>query len=203
MAGSVMNRINIAFRKFELTIQTIFGHGFPPGISPCVIECNSVLNEPKPVNHLGSQSLKEILENGILWAVPKKRRSLEKRLQRKHGIMHYQFKPSLPKKILMCPNCGHNYEPGRLCGHCYEKIKIETKEMQEAIQKELDLSPVEKDVIVLYDGERDAKTEKFWKNQRIVELPKKRPSWFHRSLLEPTTEESTSDKKDIKPTHLV
>lgn len=35
--------------------------------------------------------------------------------------------------------------------------------MQEAIQKELDLSPVEKDVIVLYDGERDAKTEKFWK----------------------------------------
>lgn len=86
------------------------------GISPCVIECNNVLNEPKPVSHLGSQFLKEIFENGILWAVPKKRRTLEKRLQRKHGLMHYQFKPSLPKKILMCPNCGHNYEPGRLCG---------------------------------------------------------------------------------------
>lgn len=40
-------------------------------------------------------------------------------------------------------------------------------------------------------------------NQRIVELPKKRPSWFHQSLLEPTTEESNSNNKDVNPTHLV
>lgn len=35
--------------------------------------------------------------------------------------------------------------------------------MQKAIQNELGLSPVEKDVIVLYDGERDAQTNDFWK----------------------------------------
>lgn len=55
-------------------------------------------------------------------------------------------------------------------GHCYEKVKIETKEMQQAIQKELGLSPVEKDVIVLYDGERDEKTDEFWKVLQIYLL---------------------------------
>lgn len=48
-------------------------------------------------------------------------------------------------------------------GHCYEKVKLETKEMQDVIQKELGLSPVEQDVIVLYDGEKDNKTTEFWK----------------------------------------
>lgn len=98
--------------------------------------------------------------------------------------------------------------------------------MQNAIQKELGLSPVEENVIVLYDGEKDQKTDEFWKvlkllyiyiiiilwsinfkftysiqNQRIVEMPKKRPAWFHRNLLEPTTQEP-SDKTDVKPTSL-
>jgi len=54
-----------------------------------------------------------------------------------------------------------------IIGHCYEKIKIETKEMQNAIQKELGLNPVEKDVIVLYDGERDDKTDEYWKVLQI------------------------------------
>lgn len=53
--------------------------------------------------------------------------------------------------------------PFHYAGHCYEKVKIETKEMQEVIKKELGISPVEQDVIVLYDGEKDEKTEEFWK----------------------------------------
>jgi len=39
--------------------------------------------------------------------------------------------------------------------------------MQAAIQKELGLNPVEKDVIVLYDGERDDKTDEYWKVLQI------------------------------------
>jgi len=35
--------------------------------------------------------------------------------------------------------------------------------MQDAIQKELGLSPVEQNVIVLYDGEKESKTDDFWK----------------------------------------
>lgn len=194
-----MNRLSLAFQKLELAVQTIFGRGFPPG-SLCAIDCNSFPNESKS-RSLGGNSLKEIFD-GILWAVPKHRRSLEARLKRRFGVMKYVWKPPIAKtNILVCTNCGYHYQAGRLCGHCYEKVKLETKEMQEAIQKELSLNPVEENVIVLYSGEKESKADNFWKNQRIVELPKKRPSWFHQNLLEPTTQEP-SDKKDVKPTHL-
>lgn len=42
--------------------------------------------------------------------------------------------------------------------------------MQDAIQKELGLSPVEENVIVLYDGEKDLKTDEFWKVLKIYAL---------------------------------
>lgn len=48
-------------------------------------------------------------------------------------------------------------------GNCYEKVKLETREMQDAIQKELGLNPVEKNVIVLYEGEKESKPVDFWK----------------------------------------
>lgn len=35
--------------------------------------------------------------------------------------------------------------------------------MQDAIQQELELSPIEEDVIVIYEGEKDGKTDDFWK----------------------------------------
>jgi len=55
-------------------------------------------------------------------------------------------------------------------GHCYEKVKLETKEMQDAIQKELGLSAVEENVIVLYDGEKESKTDDFWKVLKVYLL---------------------------------
>lgn len=62
--------------------------------------------------------------------------------------------------------CLSNYH----VGHCYEKVKLETKEMQDAIQKELGLSPVEENVIVLYDGEKESKTDDFWKVLKVYAL---------------------------------
>lgn len=38
--------------------------------------------------------------------------------------------------------------------NCYKKIQDETKLMQEQIVNDLGLSPADKDVIVLYDGEK-------------------------------------------------
>lgn len=35
--------------------------------------------------------------------------------------------------------------------------------MQQAIQNELKLSPVDKEVVVLYEGEANGKPEEFWK----------------------------------------
>lgn len=41
-----------------------------------------------------------------------------------------------------------------IAAHCYEKVRVETELMQEKIQKELGLNPVDQEVIVLYDGEK-------------------------------------------------
>lgn len=48
-------------------------------------------------------------------------------------------------------------------GHCYNKVKAETEEMQNAIEEGLGLNPVDKDVVVLYDGEKSDKIDEYWK----------------------------------------
>lgn len=37
--------------------------------------------------------------------------------------------------------------------NCYKKVEQETKEIQAKIQEKLGSNPIDKDVIVLYDGE--------------------------------------------------
>lgn len=73
--------------------------------------------------------------------------------------------------------------------------------MQKVIVDTLSLKPVEKEVVVLYEGETQSNLKDYWKGQRIIELPKKRPAWFHSNLLQPTTEEP-STSKDVKPIDL-
>nr|XP_031829442.1 39S ribosomal protein L32, mitochondrial [Nomia melanderi] len=196
MAGGLLKRLSHAFKVFDEAVDIILGRGFPPG-SLCVIDCNNIINRSHPTN-LPERSLKDILNDSFLWAVPKKRRTIEKRLNRRFGWPNYIWKPHVPKtNILMCRRCGHHYEAGLLCGYCYEIVKTETKEMMEAIKKELGIEPVEQNVIVLYEGEKEKLKEEFWKTQRIVELPKKRPEWFNSNLLQPTMQEP-SEEKDVK-----
>ncbi|KAF7401702.1 hypothetical protein HZH68_007522 [Vespula germanica] len=199
MAVSMVRRLTSAFRKIEQALNIIFNRKFPPE-ALYAIDCNG-LNLPCNVNNRGRFSLKDIIGDGFLWGVPTVRRTIEKRMSRRFGNPKYNWKPPVPKtNLLMCPNCGSHHEAGLLCGYCYEKVKIETKEMQDVIQQKLGLSAVEEDVIVIYEGENN-KTEEFWKNQKVIEMPKKRPEWFHKNLLEPSTVEP-SDSKDIKPPQL-
>ncbi|XP_063218092.1 large ribosomal subunit protein bL32m [Bacillus rossius redtenbacheri] len=152
----------------------------------------------------GSQDcqLPNVWEDGMLWAVPKSRRSVEKRLKRKFGHPDYVYKLLQPKRnLLVCSNCGHHHEAGVLCPHCYEKIRLETEAMQTKIEAELGLSPVEQEVIVLYEGEAEAEPNEFWKGKRIVEMDKPRPSWFSKNLLQKTTT-PPSDSSDVKPSEL-
>lgn len=54
---------------------------------------------------------------GFLWAVPKNRRTIEKRWKRKYGSPDYKLKILTPKlNLLVCNNCGHYHESGVLCG---------------------------------------------------------------------------------------
>lgn len=84
---------------------------------------------------------------------------------------------------------------------CYKKVIDETKAMQEAIQNELKLEPVENEVVVLYEGEKDTKSDEFWKGKRIVEMKKPRPQWFSDNLLQKTTQKEATTS-EVKPTEL-
>lgn len=84
---------------------------------------------------------------------------------------------------------------------CYKKVLDETKLMQEKIQQELGFSPIEQDVIVLYDGEKNDQTTEFWKGKRIVEMKKQRPMWFSKNLIQKTTQ-PLATTKEVKPNDL-
>ncbi|KAL1132293.1 hypothetical protein AAG570_010250 [Ranatra chinensis] len=146
--------------------------------------------------------LKDIIGDGLLLAVPKSRRSKEKRLNRKFGWPEYVWKPLVPKtNILPCNTCGHSYEAGHLCPNCYKRVRLETEEMQKAIESELKLDPIDKEVVVLYEDEVKDERSPFWKGKRIVEMKKPRPPWFSKNLLQKSTAE-TSDATAVKPTDL-
>ncbi|XP_008210206.1 39S ribosomal protein L32, mitochondrial [Nasonia vitripennis] len=192
MASKVVANVAATFSKFEAALVNIILQKLQPGF------CITVLNSDRQSTNF---SIKNIWDNGFLWAVPKHRRSLEKRLNRKFGWPKYNWKPLVPKtNLLMCRACGHYHESFTICGHCYEKVKAETLEIQKAMDQQLKLDPVKDDIVVLYEGEVHESTQ-FWKNQRIVEVPKKRPSWFQQNLLESTTQK-LSDSKEIKPNDL-
>lgn len=46
-----------------------------------------------------------------------------------------------------------------LLGHCYKKVIQETEEIQEVILKDMETKPIDKEVIVLYEGENVEKED--------------------------------------------
>lgn len=205
MASNIINRFNHALRKFDQMIDIIiFGRGFPPGAA-CALQLNSDGNWSQPSHKSNPFSLKNIMGDGFLWGVPTCRRTIEKRLCRKFGIPDYVWKPLVAKtNLLMCNACGHYHEVGVLCPNCYQKIMKETKEMQTAITDQLGLNPVEKDVIVIYKGEKEEWPSDQWKseNQYVIEMSKKRPNWFSQNLLQRTTQQP-SDSSNVESIKLV
>lgn len=106
----------------------------------------------------------DFLKDPFLWAVPKHRRSIYRRRIRKFGTLDGFWKMLRPKtNIVSCVECGNDKEAGRLCPVCYDRVKLETESMQEVIQKELGLSPVDKEVVVVYQNDQIDKKSEFWK----------------------------------------
>ncbi|GFO47583.1 39S ribosomal protein l32, mitochondrial [Plakobranchus ocellatus] len=124
-------------------------------------------------------SLASIFDS-ILYAVPKHRRSVEKRLHRKHrftGFMEY----GTPKtNIIPCLECGNFKEKGHLCKYCYEKVRAETNEMQAKMGDKLQFDVPRSEMEFIYDNE--TKSEGTY----AVQMSKPRPSWFPRKLLNKT-----------------
>ncbi|XP_054280343.1 39S ribosomal protein L32, mitochondrial-like [Macrosteles quadrilineatus] len=198
MLARSLNYMRQCIFNFESNALALLGLQRPPdGFSVVPI------GECYPQNNTQSLGLiHDILNDSILWAVPKKRRSVEKRLNRKYGWPDQVWKPLVPKKnLLVCKNCGSNHEAGFLCPTCYSKVKEETEAIHQAIEAELGLNPLDKDVVVLYQGEKDGVPDEFHKGKRIIEMKKERPPWFSKNLLEKTTK-GLATTTSVKPTDL-
>ncbi|CAH1118967.1 unnamed protein product [Phaedon cochleariae] len=200
MSVSLLTRVNFVVNRLKQSLINTFGHRYPPdGLCLAGIEINHL---PQNAPSSPKWSLKEIISEGFLWAVPKHRRSIEKRMKRKYGSPEYVLKILTPRTDLKtCNVCGDDHEAGVLCPTCYKRVIEETKAMQEAIQSELKLEPVEKEVVVLYEGEKNNKPEEFFEGKRIVEMQKQRPAWFSKNLLQQTTQKGATTT-EVKPTDL-
>ncbi|TDG40234.1 hypothetical protein AWZ03_013345 [Drosophila navojoa] len=189
----------ISIANFVNHLERLFlPHGGPPPALAYLV------HQPSSPTTRTSQSfsLKDLIGDGMLWAVPKHRRSVEKRLNRKFGYPEYVWKPLKEKRNLRsCQHCGHDHELGLLCPHCYDKVRQETQLMQDKIQAQLGLEPVEQEVIILYEGETADQTTDAASGKRIVEMKKPRPMWFTKNLLQKSTQQS-SDTKEVKPSNL-
>lgn len=178
------------------------GNGFPPAALTMVYQTAHAPNFGRSSATGNAFSLRDLIGDGMLWAVPKHRRTLEKRHKRKYGSPEYKLKILTPKiHLRSCATCGSDHEVGVLCPTCYQKVRKETELMQEKIQTELGLEPVDKDVVVLYDRERDEQPAEFWEGKRIVEMEKPRPTWFSKNLLQKSTQPSGPEPDELKPGH--
>uniref|UniRef100_A0A2M4C0P5 Large ribosomal subunit protein bL32m n=1 Tax=Anopheles marajoara TaxID=58244 RepID=A0A2M4C0P5_9DIPT len=176
------------------------GNRFPPGGLALVgVEEQPLQRRPQSLAS-GPFSLRDLLGDGILWAVPKHRRTVEKRHKRKYGSPEYKLKILTPKSHLRsCATCGSDHEVGVLCPTCYRQVRIETEQMQEKIQQELKLDKVDREVVVLYASEKEEQPVEFWQDKRIVEMDKPRPPWFSRNLLQKATQTADPDPDALKP----
>ncbi|ESO94135.1 hypothetical protein LOTGIDRAFT_232409 [Lottia gigantea] len=179
-APSSMTRLLVAFNRFERAFRQWIGIHPPAGFQGALV-CDVHHIESNPNQTSGSmKSLLDDIFSNTLFAVPRNRRSKEIRRTRKMQITgHYEY--ALPKNnIVSCLECGHWHEKQTLCGNCYDKVRKETEEMQEAMGTDtLKYSQPQSEVMFLYEGEE---TENV-KGKYVVKVDKERPGWFSKNLL--------------------
>uniref|UniRef100_A0A1B6FZ43 Large ribosomal subunit protein bL32m n=1 Tax=Cuerna arida TaxID=1464854 RepID=A0A1B6FZ43_9HEMI len=194
MLRSVVSQIVKSLIRFEKIVLSLEKRHPPDTFYALCIENSAPVRQ--------SPAVSSLLEDWCLWAVPKHRRTVEKRQQRKFGWPTHVWKPLVPKKNLMtCQCCGDHHVSGHLCPTCYSKNRKETEQIQAAIATRLGLQPVDTDVVVLYQGEKEGIAEEFLQGKRIIEMKKERPAWFSRNLYERTTQASASTTS-VKPSDL-
>jgi len=191
----------VILHKFESALPGLFGrYPFPPGSLGVLVESISKVSQSTQQSQ--PFSIKDFIGDGFLWAVPKHRRTIEKRMKMKYGSPNYHMKILQPKhQLKLCDNCGFHFEANHLCPTCYDKVRKETELIKDKIMSKLKLDKVESEVVVLYDGEKGQQSDEFWKGKRIVEMEKPRPSFFSKNLLQKSTHPNATTKQ-IKPNEL-
>lgn len=175
-----LKQIDSVLNKLEKLLFVFPKH---PYINPALdLGIDSYNPNPRPDNY----DIKSLIGDGFLFAVPKHRRSVERNLQRKFGSPDYVWKLLKVKSNLrVCQKCGSDFEVGLLCPTCYNKVFAETKLMQAEIEKALKINAVDKEVVVLYKGEQTSEENQH--KHIVVEMPKSKPFWFSRNLIQKST----------------
>ncbi|XP_018007930.1 39S ribosomal protein L32, mitochondrial-like [Hyalella azteca] len=185
-------RLRCFEHNFFCLVKVLSNQHGPPPPSALVLVGTDLHMPHLSIPYPKSDEYDSTLLDGFLWAVPKKRRSREKRLTRKHSAN----KQLCVKKLLMCTNCGGPHEPGRLCPICYALVKDTTASLYERVKDKFGLSPIEKEILAVYKGETPPRET----DRVIIEVPKPRPSFFTRNLRTPSTPaNSDSTTVDVVP----
>ncbi|XP_046635367.1 39S ribosomal protein L32, mitochondrial-like [Daphnia pulicaria] len=195
MAGQILKRWADALVHFEYVYLNAFlRQPHTPQWIPLLVQPTQEL-----VHKNESFNINSIFD-GFLWGVPTCRRSAEKRMMRKYGSPQWHNKLILPRKdIKVCGTCGHYHEEKCLCPNCYSKVKAETTILQEQMIKELGINPVEKEVAIVYQGEKNQFNDEFFKDNKVIEVEKPRPKWFSKNLLQKSNANVTIETSTIKP----
>jgi len=71
--------------------------------------------------------------------------------------------------------------------------------MQEEMIREQGLKPIEKEVAVVYEGEKEQHQKEFFEGKQIIEMKKPRPQWFSDNLLQKSGPVSKDGTSVVKP----
>lgn len=198
----LIEHIRSEIRVLGTVLDTLMWSLFPKGPQPMLVTAShSPIVHPK-TDDFPASLLKDPKEESILWAVPKSRRSRERRLIRKFGLENFHKKMLPYRKLLTCDDCGHVHEPGRLCPNCYGENKKITQAMQEAMVSMQGLNPVEHEVLPVFKGEKVNSKDGFIEGKRVFEVPEERPKWFSKRLTVKSNVTTSSDTTVAKPTNL-
>lgn len=144
------------------------------------------------------EKTKELLDeifDSMLWAVPKRRRTVYVRRRRRLGVENYSHGTGIikPKKLLPCQVCGNFMEIGYLCDYCFRENCKETQQIQDAMVKEYGIHPIEHEYAPIYKGEEKPDKVGF----KFVEIEKERPHWFSSNLLSRPTRQAEELPTDV------
>ncbi|KAK0052517.1 39S ribosomal protein L32 mitochondrial [Biomphalaria pfeifferi] len=177
--ASLVSKFHATYNHYYQIVQILSKNNPPPSLAVLGIPQNSQVAPTE--NDTSSKSILDSIFDGILLAVPKHRRSIEKRLFRKHRYTSFMEYGTPKNTIIPCLECGQFKEKGHLCKNCYEKVRLETKEMQAKMGEDLQFNAPRQEVEFVYEGEKAEN-----KNTFVVNMGKSRPSWFSKHLLNKT-----------------
>jgi len=182
-----LRRLSIALRDLERSVlQRLAPLGLNHFSEPALAYdlCpNATAQPPQPLSQGPSQSALAGLFDGFLWgAVPKSRRSRERRATRQHGLHKVRDYMTPKRNLIECLDCGVYHEAHSICGACYQKVREETEAMKASMDPEARLFNVpHTEVVYVYKGEESER--KMFNGKYVVEVDRPRPEWFPKNLL--------------------